>query len=208
MKAWQPEELGNFIAATRTDRQSGIWHLLATTGMRRGEMLGLRWDDIDFENGTMTIRRTRVRVGTAVFDETPKSQASKRTINIDPQTLQALRQQKARQAEERIAIGGLWEDQLGHIATNRDGSRVDPHALTRRFLLITKKVELPRIRLHDVRHSYVVAARKAGTDVKTISQRIGHADVNVTLTVYDHVFHEDDKQAANTTAALLYAQEK
>jgi integrase len=204
MKAWQPEELGNFIAATRTDRQSGIWHLLATTGMRRGEMLGLRWDDIDFENGTMTIRRTRVRVGTAVFDETPKSQASKRTINIDPQTLQALRQQKARQAEERIAIGGLWDDQLGHIATNRDGSRVDPHALTRRFLLITKKVELPRIRLHDVRHSYVVAARKAGTDVKTISQRIGHADVNVTLTVYDHVFHEDDKQASNATAALLY----
>ena len=137
------------------------------------------------QNNTLTIQRTRVRFGTTVFDETPRSQA-----------------------EERMALGGLWDDQLGHIATNRDGSRIDPHALTRRFLVITKKVGLPRIRLHDVRHSYVVAARKAGTDVKTVSQRIGHADVNVTLTVYDHVFHEDDKQAANTTAALLYAQEK
>ena len=208
MKAWLPDELGTFITVTRTDRQAGVWHLLATTGMRRGEILGLRWDDIDFDNNTLTVRRTRVRSGTAVFDETPKSQASMRTINIDSQTMQALRQQKARQAEERLAMGGRWEDQHGHIATNRDGSRVDPHAFTRRFLVITRKAELPRIRLHDVRHSYVVAARKAGTDVKTISQRIGHADVNVTLTVYDHVFHEDDKNAANTTAALLYVKKR
>ena len=89
-------------------------------------------------------------------------------------------------------------------ATNRDGSLVDPHAVTRRFLVISKNADLPRIRLRDVRHSYVVPARKAGVDVKTISQRIGHADVNVTLTVYHHVFREDDKQASNATAALLY----
>jgi hypothetical protein len=89
-------------------------------------------------------------------------------------------------------------------ALNRDGSLVDPQAVTRGFLIITKKETLPRIRRHDVRHPCVVAALKAGVDVKTISQRIGLADVNVTLTA----FHEDDKQASNATAALLYLHDQ
>jgi integrase len=204
MKAWQPDDLGKFITVTKSDRQSGTWHLLATTGLRRGEILGLQWDDIDFDKNTLTVRRTRVKIGASVYNETPKSNAGNRTISLDSQTINALKQQKARQSQEKLAIGGRWADDHGHVVTEPDGSLVDPHRLSQRFRALLKKHELPIIRLHDVRHSYVVAARRAGVDVKTVSQRIGHADVNVTLTVYDHVFHEDDVQAANNTADLLY----
>lgn len=204
MKAWQPDELGRFINATKSDRQSGTWHLLATTGLRRGEILGLQWEDIDFDKNTLTVRRTRVKIGATVYQETPKSIAGHRTISLDSQTINALKQQKARQAQEKLALGGGWLDSQGHVVTEPDGSLVDPHRLSQRFQAILKRHDLPKIRLHDVRHSYVVAARRAGVDVKTVSQRIGHADVNVTLTVYDHVFNEDDVQAANNTAELLY----
>lgn len=206
MKAWKPEEMGAFINASKTDRLSGVWHVLATTGLRRGEILGLRWDDIDFNKNTLTVRRTRVKIGATVHEETPKSKASQRTISLDPQTIAALKAQKARQAQEKLAMGGEWADKYGYIVTNEDGTLIDPHRFSQRFGALIKRNNLPKIRLHDVRHSYVVAARKAGVDVKTISQRIGHADVNVTLTVYDHVFHDDDQTAAQNTAALLYGQ--
>jgi len=204
MRAWDPQELGSFITETRNDRLSGVWHLLATTGLRRGEVLGLRWDDVDFDNQTITVSRTRVKIGATVIDETPKSRASHRTISIDPQTVQALRIQKARQAQEKLVTGGAWADAHGYIVTNTNGTLLDPHRLTQRFQAIVRRIDLTPIRLHDIRHSYVVAARKAGVDVKTISQRIGHADVNVTLTVYDHVFHDDDQHAAQSTAERLY----
>jgi integrase len=207
MTAWEPDDLGRFISATKSDRQSGTWHLLATTGLRRGEILGLQWEDIDFDKKTLSVRRTRVKIGAAVYYETPKSHAGHRTISLDDRTINALKQQKARQSQEKLAMGGRWVDQNGHIVTEPDGSLVDPHRLTQRFKALLKKHELPAIRFHDVRHSYVVAARRAGVDVKTVSQRIGHADVNVTLTVYDHVFHNDDVQAADNTADLLYNEQ-
>ncbi len=206
MKAWQPDELGRFINATKSDRQSGTWHLLATTGLRRGEILGLQWDDIDLEKKTLTVRRTRVKIGAKVYHETPKSNAGLRTISLDNTTINALKQQKAKQSQEKLAMGGRWLDQEGHLVTEPDGSLTDPHRLSQRFRALLKKYDLTPIRLHDVRHSYVVASRRAGVDVKTVSQRIGHADVNVTLTVYDHVFHEDDVQAADNTANLLYTK--
>ena len=105
-------------------------------------------------------------------------------------------------------MGGQWEDADGHVFTEADGSLPNPNTMTRRFLALCKTAGIRRIRFHDLRHSYVVASRAAGVDIKTISQRIGHADTNVTLSVYAHVFTTDDQAAANDTATFIYAQKK
>ena len=201
MTAWTPEELNRFIDASSTNRLFAVWHLAATSGMRRGEILGLTWDDIDFDRGKVTVRKTRIRAGNATIDETPKSRKSMRTFAIDKQTLAALRKWKIKQGQEHLALGTKVSD---HVVTEPDGSLPDPNTFSRRFKALCKQFGLRIIRLHDTRHSYVVAARRAGADVKTISQRIGHADPKVTLTVYDHVFVEDDEKAATSISDHIY----
>ena len=113
---------------------------------------------------------------------------------------------KAKQAEQQLALGDIWCNDEGYVAVEEDGSPSHPLTFSRRFVTIGKQAGLPRIRLHDLRHSYVVAARRAGVDIKTVSERIGHADINVTLRVYDHVFRDDDSRAADVTAELIYAK--
>ena len=201
MSAWTPEELNRFINVSSTDRFFAVWHLAATSGMRRGELLGLTWDDIDFEKSKVTIRKTRIRAGNATIDETPKSRKSQRTFAIDKQTLAVLKKWKARQGSERLALGTLLNE---HIVTEADGTLPNPNTFSRRFKALCKTSGLRVIRLHDMRHSYVVAARRAGADLKTISERIGHADPKVTLTVYDHVFVEDDEKAAASISDHIY----
>jgi len=202
MSAWTPEELNRFINVSSTDRFFAIWHLAATSGMRRGELLGLTWNDIDFTTGKVTIRKTRIRAGNATIEETPKSRKSQRTFAIDKQTLGVLKKWKTRQGSEHLALGTKVSD---HVVTETDGTLPDPNTFSRRFKALCKRSGLRMIRLHDMRHSYVVAARRAGADLKTISERIGHADPKVTLTVYDHVFVEDDQKAAISISDHIYA---
>jgi integrase len=135
--------------------------------------------------------------------QTPKSDASRRTISIDSYTAEALRKWRIAQAEERLAIGAHWPDSKGHVVTEPDGRLPDPNTFTRRFKAICKKLVLPVIRLHDLRHSYVVASRKAGVPLKTISARVGHADINVTSRIYDHILRDDDEDAAEQTMAFI-----
>ena len=204
MSAWEPHELGLFISVTSSERMSAIWHLAAVSGMRRGELLGLTWSDIDLDKRRMTIRNTRVRAGNATIYETPKSSKSRRTITLDETTIKVLKRWKITQAQERLAVGGLWPDAAGHVVTEADGSLPNPNTFSRRFKAICKHLGLRTIRLHDLRHSYVVAARRSGVDIKTISERLGHADINVTQSVYDHVFVQDDEAAANSIADHIY----
>lgn len=206
MQAWEPDQLAAFIDHARNDRQGPIWQLAATTGMRRGELLGLRWDDIDLDNGTLTIRSTRVRAGNTITEETPKTPKSRRTISLDKATVDALRRLKARQAQDKLAHGEIWQNDDNLVVIEEDGQPTHPLTFSRRFTKIAEQAELPKIRLHDLRHSYVVAARRAGIDTKTVSERLGHADITVTLRVYDHVFRDDDTEAANRIAESIYAQ--
>jgi len=197
---WEPHQLRAFLEHAQDDPNSAVWRLAAMTGMRRGELLGLRWTDIDFDRGLVTIQNTRIRAGNAVIEDTPKTMRSRRTISIDQRTIDALRRHKAQQNERRLLLGTDWKNEQGHVTVEPDGRPTHPLTFSRRFAALAKRAGLPRIRLHDVRHSYVVAARRSGSDIKTVSERIGHADTSVTLRVYDHVFREDDQRAANATA--------
>jgi len=202
MNAWTPEELNRFIIASGETRLFAVWHLAATSGMRRGEILGLTWGDVDFDKGKVTVRKTRIRAGNATIEETPKSRKSQRTFAVDKRTLAVLKRWKTKQGEERLALGTKVSD---HVVTETDGTLPDPNTFSRRFKALCRQSGLRAIRLHDLRHSYVVAARRAGADLKTVSERIGHADPKVTLTVYDHVFVEDDEKAAASISDHIYS---
>jgi integrase len=203
MRAWTADELRRFVRATETHRLGSIWMLMATTGMRRGEVLGLRWSDIDLETGTVTIRSTRVRYGSVTATSTPKTARGNRTIAIGPTTLAALRAWKRTQASERLLCGSAWQGDHGLVVTKTNGGAPNPESFSNLFGKLVRRSGLPPIRLHDLRHSYATNALAGGVPVKVLSQRVGHADVGVTLAVYAHVMPGDDEDAARRADALL-----
>ncbi|HZQ79892.1 MAG TPA: site-specific integrase [Acidimicrobiia bacterium] len=202
MRIWTAEQLRAFLDHVRTDRLVAAWQLLATTGMRRGELLGLRWLDVDLDDGFLAVRQTRVSVDYEVAVGTPKTERGNRTVALDPATVAVLREHRARQLEERLAWGPAWTD-TGLVFTREDGTEIHPQRLSQYFRRHTASSGLPPIRLHDVRHSYATALIKAGQPIKVVSQRIGHASPTITMAIYQHVLPSDDVEAAATGARLI-----
>jgi integrase len=201
-KVWLPQELAAFLAHVRDDRLYALWLLVATTGMRRGELAGLRWVDVDFDHATVSPTIPRVVVDHQVHDSAPKTERARRRLALDPVTLAALEGQRKLQAEDRQTVGGRYRD-YGYVFTWPDGRPLHPENIANWFEQHTKSAGLPRIRLHDVRHSYATAALKAGISAKVISERLGHASVAFTLQTYSHVIPGMDKDAAATVADLI-----
>lgn len=213
---WTVEELRTFLRHVQGDEMYAAWLLLATTGARRGEVAGLTWGDLDLDAGRMRVDWTLGHVGHRLtWKPRPKSRAGQRTMALDPSTVAALRDHKRRQNEQRLVAGPVWssafEDwqglsRAGLLWTYGDGSPIHPKTFYARFLRLAEEAGLPRIRLHDVRHSYASAALSAATgwhDVKVISQRLGHSKVAITLDTYSHVLPSADEAAANTLAEVI-----
>ncbi len=202
MNVWTAEQLRAFIAHVRGDRLAAAWVVLATTGMRRGELLGLRWGDVDLDRCTASIRQTRTVVDYKVLAGTPKTDRGVRTISLDPTTTAALRAHRSRQGQERLLCGPAWTD-TGHLFTHPDGTEIHPQRFSAWFRQHARAAGLPSIRLHDVRHSYASALLRSGQPVKVVSQRIGHASPTITMTIYQHVLPSDDADAARLGARLI-----
>lgn len=203
MKVWRPEELRRFVEHTAGHRMAASWHLLVTTGMRRGELLGLRWSDIDLRERSLSIRQSRTSVNYSVHTDSPKTARGTRVIALDPETTASLRAHHRRQLEERLAWGRTWID-TGLVFVREDGSPIHPQRLSQWFAQTVKAAGLPPIRLHDVRHSYSTALIRSGVPVKTVSRRIGHASPTITMTIYQHVLPGDDEQAAIAGARAIF----
>jgi len=152
MRVWSPTELRSFLAHVRDDRLYAAWMLFTTTGMRRGEVAGLRWSDVDLTTGRVTPRKPRVQVNYKVHVSEPKTAKGKRSLALDPVTVAALRRQRACQAEERLAVGPAWQDS-GLVFTWPDGRPIHPERFSKWFEVRAIRSGLPRIRLHDLRHS-------------------------------------------------------
>jgi integrase len=195
MQVWTPEQMRSFLEHVRDDRLFAAWQLLSTTGMRRGELLGLRWADIDFERGSLAVRQVHTAVNYTVETGTPKTHKGSRTVSLDPATLAALRSHRRQQNEERLVWGGAWTE-TGLVFVRADGDAIHPQRLSQWFAQHVRRAGLPKIRLHDVRHSYATAVIRAGVPHKVVSQRIGHANPTITMTTYQHVLPGDDEQAA------------
>jgi integrase len=202
MKVWSATELKTFLAAQRETRLYPLWLTLATTGMRRGEVLGLRWEDVDLEARRLSIRRTRVMLGYAIHASEPKTRRGRRMIALDPTTNAKLGEHRRRQEEERLVHGPGWMD-TGHVFTREDGEPYHPERVSKLFTGSAKRAGLPRIRLHDLRHTYATLALSAGIHPKVVSERLGHASIAITLDTYSHAVPALSEEAASQVAALV-----
>lgn len=196
---WSPEQLGIFVNHVRDDRFFALWLLVATTGLRRGELAGLKRTDIDFRSRTVSPSTPRVVVAGRAVESEAKTRSGERNLALDPDTLEALRDYIATWHEERILLG--QDTELLFVWPT--GRPLHPETITALFLEHCKAAGLPRIRLHDVRHSYATAALKAGVPSKVISERLGHATAAFTLQTYTHVIPGMDELAADTVARLI-----
>jgi integrase len=206
MQVWSPAQLRTFLTYVRGDRLHAAWMLFATTGMRRGEVAGLRWVDVDLAASRVTPRKPRVEVNYKVHVSEPKTAKGKRSLALDPATAAALREHRARQAEERLIVGPGWQDS-GLVFTWGDGRPLHPERFSRWFERLAREAGLPKIRLHDVRHSYVTAALAAGVPAKVVSERLGHANIAITMDTYSHVLPGMDERAASVVARLILDDE-
>ncbi len=198
MTSWTPQQAVRFREHIREDRLAACW-LLTLAGLRRSEILGLRWSDVDFEAGTVSVTQGRVIVaghGTVTGD--PKSKRSRRALPMPADVLTALKAFKLRQAEERLGRGTAYPD-TGFVAVNADGSPIRPETYSKTFARYAKSAGVPVIRLHDVRHTAATMLLDGGTTPSATAKWLGH-DPAITLRVYGHVY--DDALAA-AGAALM-----
>jgi integrase len=203
MRTWTAEQLRRFLEHVAGDRLYAAWLLLASTGMRRGELLGLRWVDVDLELARVSVRQTLVLAGRQVVISEPKTSRGRRSIALDPRTVAALRAWRAAQAAERLAWGGAWVDS-GLCFTREDGTPLHPEWLSDAFAWRVQRAGLPPIRLHDLRHTHASLGLAAGVPVKVMSERLGHTSSSFTADAYQHVTPALEEQAASTVARLVF----
>jgi integrase len=199
--AWSADELSSFLEHTSDLRLGAIWRLAAMTGMRRGEILGLRWADVDLDAARLSVRHALVAVGYEVIESTPKSHNA-RVVDLDAQTVTQLRLHRSAQQAERQLWGADYEDH-GLVVAKENGEPIHPHTFSQSFERIIAKAGLRRIRLHDLRHTHASLALKAGVPVKVISERLGHESPAFTLKQYAHVIPGMQAEAAAQVAAIV-----
>jgi integrase len=201
---WSSEDLREFFTGIRGERIYPALVVLATTGMRRGEVLGLRWSDLDLDAGQLAIVQTLTAVnGEAVIGPT-KTSRSRRTVYVDPQTVSVLREHRKRQREERLVAGPAWDTTTDLVFRDQAGGLAHPDWFSREFRRVVAASGSTPIRLHDLRHTYATLALKAGVHPKVVSERLGHATVGITLDLYSHVTPAIARDAANVVADRIF----
>lgn len=203
LKTWTADELRYFLEYIAEDRLHPAFMLLATTGMRRGEALGIRWADLDLEASRVSIRQTVIVINHNVRFGTPKTAKGKRTVALDTVSVAALRVHRQRQLEERMLMGAGWQDH-GLVFTTPLGGPLHPERFSRDFNKRVARAGLPRITLHSLRHTWATLALEAGVNPKVVQERLGHAGIAITLQVYSHVSATMQANAAETVAGLVF----
>lgn len=198
--SWTEDELRQFLRAASGHRYFPLLWLTAMTGMRRSEVLGLKWHDIDFNRQRLSLNRGLVAVCYEVHETRGKTRNARRTIDLDTTTLTILDAWQTMQRAEAAATGVELD---GWVFTDGDGQPVHPHAITPAFERIARRAGIPVIRLHELRHTHGTLLIKAGVPVKVVSERLGHANIAFTIETYQHVLPGMQADAAARFAKLL-----
>jgi integrase len=203
---YTPEQVRELLVAAQGERLGPVWHLVVATGLRRAEVAGLRWDDLqlDATPPVLMVRRTRTRVGREVVESDPKTRAGRRTIVLDPSTVAVLRghAERMRSEAEMLDLPGL----AAHVFVDEAGEPLNPERLTRLLHAFQQRIGLPPITLHDLRHTSATIALLAGVHPKVVTERHGHASTQITLDRYSHVLESMQVSAAESIGRFLAAE--
>lgn len=206
MRTWTAEELREFLDLMRGHKHFAPMYLAATTGMRRGEILGLRWGDIHFEQGKVSVEQTLISVAYELSFSEPKTDRGRRSIAVDATTLDVLAEHRRHAIDVAEYTGAGKGERL--VFCKPDGSPYHPDWFRQVFERKVAGSDLPRIRFHDLRHTYATLALRAGVHPKIVSERLGHATVAMTLDIYSHAVPDIQAQAADTVAKLILGTEE
>lgn len=204
MKTLTPEQASALIAAADGDRLRALYVLALTTGMRKGELLGLRWRDADLDGRSLRVQGSLQQIpGEGLKIVEPKTASSRRQIMLTETGVDALRRHRAEQAQERLRSGGTWEDH-DMVFASTNGGPINPSNLSyRSFGPLLTKAKVPKVRFHDLRHTCATLLLGEGVHAKVVSEMLGHTEVGITLDLYSHVTPTMQKGAADALDGLL-----
>ena len=193
-----------FIRAVQGHRFEAVYLTMLFTGMRRGEVCGLTWDCVDLERGTITINKQLQNVPgqPGEFRLVPTKNDKGRTITAAASVVKLLKQHRTQQLRDRLRAGPVWQD-TGFVFCNEAGEHLSPNTVYHNYKRLAASIGLPDARLHDLRHSYAVAALRAGDDIKTVQGNLGHHAAAFTLDVYGHVTEEMKQASADRMNSFI-----
>lgn len=199
-----PEQAKRFLTELSGHRNEALYALMLSVGLRRGEALGLRWDDLNERAGVIHVRRQLKRETTGLVVADTKTARSRRAINLPGPMIKMLKKHRAQQAAERLALGDAWTDS-GYIFSTSVGTPIDPRNLLREFKSICAKAGLGDWHLHELRHSAASLMLAMGVPIQVVSEVLGHASIRMTADVYGHILAPDRQAAADAMGRVLWS---
>ena len=177
--------------------------LLLYTGLRRGELCGLNWSDIDFDNNLITVNKSVLYLPKkGVFEDSTKNKSSDRVLHIPDDMIVLLKEYRSEQLQLRLLMGDLWQNS-GKVFTSQNGGLINPDYLSTWFNRFLKRHNLPNVHIHTLRHTSATLLIAGGVDIATVSKRLGHADKTTTLNIYTHAIKSADEAAAEKLNQIL-----
>lgn len=202
MQVLTPDQLNCLLEAARNDALHALYVMAVTTGLRQGELLALKWSDINLDIGTLQVQRQLQWLkGAASFTE-PKSAKSRRSLVLPEMTIASLKKHRVRQNEARLAMGSVWHDN-DLIFCSSIGTALNQSNLTKRFHALLAKAGLTRIRFHDLRHTAATLLLQKGVHPKIVQEMLGHSQISLTLDTYSHVLPAMKREAATKMDEIL-----
>jgi len=202
------EELQRFLEAARGHRLFAAFHLLIGSGMRRGEVLGLRWQDIDLKAGTVTVNQTLVKVNSGVAFHEPKTRSGRRRIPLPRDVVKSLRAWQVRWKEERLKLGPYWPH-TDLVFPSEVGTPIQPRNFFRTFKQVLRKAGLPEtVTIHSLRHTYATLLLEAGEHPKVVQELLGHSSITMTLDLYSQVSPGLKERAVKTLDQIFRTKTK
>jgi len=197
-----PDQARSLLEAARGNRLEALFTVALALGLRRGEALGIRWQDIDVDAGTLQVRQQLQRIGGKLELVEPKTRKARRTVALPSIAVAALRAHRARQNAERLALGEAWVDS-GLVFTSEIGTPLDPDNLKRSWYALRERAKLKTLRFHDLRHACATLLLAQGVHPRVVMETLGHSQIGVTMNVYSHVLPMLQREAADALDAAL-----
>ena len=190
MQTIPAEQLQAFLEEARATGVYEMYYIELATGLRRGELLGLKWQDIDWKNGIIKVRRQVARVDGQIVEAPLKTKNSYRAVSISPQAIEVLREQKCKTNDQ-------------YVFPSPNGGPISPDSVNNMLKRVLERAGIPKVRFHDLRHTFATIALQNGVDIKTVSGMLGHFSAGFTLDTYAHVTTSAQKEAAATIGNIL-----